>query len=373
MGIKISMQREVKERIRKEIIEAAQQYAEEYEIENYTDTASALNCVYAEFKNQFDWKIKQIGEYNAFIEWLRGLPMSFVYSYYDERMTIQKWFNQSDEEASKYSDDQVDKLYWNLLAREFFALVKKFNVSGIPEPQSESTKPYDMDDYLDNDNALEENISVSDVLSEKLTGVQTERHRTITVPRKYTQENDNLELTYTRGPDGEYWATIYRRLSNNDIEFETQLNKKFSTFAEFKSNVINMIEEYNNKFKLTDNNDMNDYLDNDNALEESTALVSDYNGWTNYDTWNVMMWINNDYGIYKEAVHFMNKYFKNDPYKDFIIYCGLENDKTPDKVEWISDKLNYNELNDAMREFVESTAEEELIEEEDLDFLRKYD
>ena len=65
MGIKISMQREVKERIRKEIIEAAQQYAEEYEIENYTDTASALNCVYAEFKNQFDWKIKQIGEHNA--------------------------------------------------------------------------------------------------------------------------------------------------------------------------------------------------------------------------------------------------------------------------------------------------------------------
>ena len=104
MGIKISMQREVKERIRKEIIEAAQQYAEEYEyeIENYTDTASALNCVYAEFKDQFDWKIKQIGEYNAFIEWLRGLPMFFVYSYDDERMRIQKWFNQSDEEDSKY-------------------------------------------------------------------------------------------------------------------------------------------------------------------------------------------------------------------------------------------------------------------------------
>lgn len=261
MGIKISMQREVKERIRKEIIEAAEQFAEEYEIENYTDTASALNCVYAEFKNQFDWKIKQIGEYNAFIEWLKGLPMQFDYSYFDMRERIKYWFNQSNEEASKYSDEQVDKLYWNLLSREFFALVKKFNVSGIPEPQSESTKPYDMDDYIDNDN----------------------------------------------------------------------------------------------------------------ALEESTALVSDYNGWTNYDTWNVMLWINNDYGIYKEAVHFMNKYFKNDPYKDFIIYCGLENDKTPDKVEWISDKLNYNELNDAMREFVESTAEEELIEEEDLDFLRKYD
>ena len=162
MTIKISMQREVKERIREEIIKAAQQFAEEYGIENYTDTASALNCVYAEFKDQFDWKIKRVGEHNAFIEWLRELPMSFVYYYDDERMTIQKWFNQSDEEASKYSDEQVDKLYWNLLAREFFALVKKFNVSGIIKSEDDTkVTPYDMDDYLDNDNALEESTIVS--------------------------------------------------------------------------------------------------------------------------------------------------------------------------------------------------------------------
>ncbi len=162
MGIKISMQREVKERIRKEIIEAAQQYAEEYEIENYTDTASALNCVYAEFKNQFEWKIKRVGEHNAFIEWLKGLPMQFDYSYFDMRERIKYWFNQSNEEASKYSDEQVDKLYWNLLAREFFTLVKKFNVSGIINPEVDTkVTPYDMDDYLDNDNVLEESTIVS--------------------------------------------------------------------------------------------------------------------------------------------------------------------------------------------------------------------
>lgn len=163
MGIKISMQREVKERIRKEIIEAAQQYAEEYEIENYTDTASALNCVYAEFKNQFDWKIKQIGEHNAFIEWLKGLPMQFDYSYFDMRERIKYWFNQNNEEASKYSDEQVDKLYWNLLAREFFALVKKFNVSGIIKSEDDvKVTPYDMNDYLDNDNVLEESNILAD-------------------------------------------------------------------------------------------------------------------------------------------------------------------------------------------------------------------
>ena len=169
MGIKISMQREVKERIRKEIIEAAQQYAEEYEIENYTDTASALNCVYAEFKNQFGWKIKQIGEYNAFIEWLKELPMQFDYYYFNMRERIKYWFNQSNEEASKYSDEQVDKLYWNLLAREFFALVKKFNVSGIIKSEDDTkVTPYDMDDYIDNDNVLEESNIVSNTVPEDI-------------------------------------------------------------------------------------------------------------------------------------------------------------------------------------------------------------
>ena len=483
MGIKISMQREVKERIRKEIIEAAQQYAEEYEIENYTDTASALNCVYAEFKNQFDWKIKRVGEHNAFIEWLRGLPMSFVYSYYDERMTIQKWFNQSDEEASKYSDDQVDKLYWNLLAREFFALVKKFNVSGIIKSEDDTkVTPYDMDDYLDNDNALEEsNIEASkdktaddiyELIIPKSTIYYLEYGECS--PDDFTDEEldaiedfavewdiidygdlDNYNFCRYNDMSNLFKASdcveVKARKKNNDInnvleesnilvsneitaenldeyyipiEYECVEDEdsdsdeprpyvdyfKYRIYLDevMRLNTPEVIDgiEYHGYMGISNNMsymihidpsgdavivresgadklynpnkkeiavEESNMIDNDNALEESTALVSDYNGWTNYDTWNVMMWINNDYGIYKEAVHFMNKYFKNDPYKDFIIYCGLENDKTPDKVEWISDKLNYNELNDAMREFVESTAEEELIEEEDLDFLRKYD
>lgn len=365
MTIKISMQREVKERIREEIIKAAQQFAEEYEIENYTDTASALNCVYAEFKDQFDWKIKRVGEHNAFIEWLRGLPMSFVYSYYDERMAIQKWFNQSDEEASKYSDEQVDKLYWNLLAREFFALVKKFNVSGIIKSEDDTkVTPYDMDDYLDNDNALEESTIVSN------TGPEDIEDYYIPIEYECVEDSDSdetrpyvdyfkhriyldevMRLDTPEVIDGiEYHG--YKGISNT-MSYMIHIDPSGDAVIVRESGADKL---YNPNKKETAVEESN-MIDNDNALEESTALISDYNGWTNYDTWNVMLWINNDYGIYKEAVHFMNKYFKNDPYKDFIIYCGLENDKTPDKVEWISDKLNYNELNDAMREFVESTAE----------------
>lgn len=77
-----------------------------------------------------------------------------------------------------------------------------------------------------------------------------------------------------------------------------------------------------------------------------------YEGWENYETWNVSLWLNNEYGIYIGAVEFMKDYKGRNPYKDFIIDCGLDAQQTPDRVKWISSKLNYKELNDMMKELV---------------------
>ena len=78
----------------------------------------------------------------------------------------------------------------------------------------------------------------------------------------------------------------------------------------------------------------------------------EYNGWKNKASWNVSMWMGNDYGIYLGAVEFMKDYKGKRPYIDFCIDAGLDAQKTPDNFKWCSDNLDYNALNEMMWELV---------------------
>lgn len=78
----------------------------------------------------------------------------------------------------------------------------------------------------------------------------------------------------------------------------------------------------------------------------------EYNGWKNHASWNVALWIGNEFGIYLGAVEFMKDYKGKRPYIDFCIDAGLDTQKTPDKVQWCSDSLDYTALNNMMKELV---------------------
>lgn len=80
-------------------------------------------------------------------------------------------------------------------------------------------------------------------------------------------------------------------------------------------------------------------------------MDTNYNGWKNLSTWNVMLWINNEYALYHAAVEFMKSYKGRCPYASFIRYMGLSDNSTPDNINWKSDALSYKELNEAMVEF----------------------
>jgi len=83
------------------------------------------------------------------------------------------------------------------------------------------------------------------------------------------------------------------------------------------------------------------------------TTTSKYNGWKNYETWNVVLWISNDEGLYLSAVDFMKTYRGRKPYRDWLRYMN-ENlpHYTPDGVDYRDFDLSFKELNDMMRGLV---------------------
>jgi hypothetical protein len=79
-------------------------------------------------------------------------------------------------------------------------------------------------------------------------------------------------------------------------------------------------------------------------------MDSKYNGWKNYQTWNVSAWIGNDEPLYRSACDFMRNYKGRSPYASFCRANGLAGTRTPDRVAFTGSRLGYAELNTMMRE-----------------------
>ena len=70
-----------------------------------------------------------------------------------------------------------------------------------------------------------------------------------------------------------------------------------------------------------------------------------YNGWTNYETWNVALWIGNDEGLYDWA-----RGLKKHGYKAFSRQLMDVLPETPDGVKWNDPAINIVELDEMMDE-----------------------
>lgn len=70
-----------------------------------------------------------------------------------------------------------------------------------------------------------------------------------------------------------------------------------------------------------------------------------YNGWANYETWNVALWIGNDEGLYGLARNFTD-------YDDLVtvLYEEYGQRQTPDGVKWNSPKINRLEMNEMLQD-----------------------
>jgi hypothetical protein len=86
-----------------------------------------------------------------------------------------------------------------------------------------------------------------------------------------------------------------------------------------------------------------------NATATRTETV---NGWTNYETWNVALWMQNDEFLYNTAKACVVYCAANEtPYEKFI-RCMMNCDHymTGDGVKWDSAKINDLAINEMMKD-----------------------
>jgi hypothetical protein len=78
---------------------------------------------------------------------------------------------------------------------------------------------------------------------------------------------------------------------------------------------------------------------------QTNMIDTSYNGWTNYETWNVALWIQNDQDLYDLACIF-------EDYDSLVevLYDEYGVKETKDGVKFNSEKINVVEINEMLQD-----------------------
>ena len=78
------------------------------------------------------------------------------------------------------------------------------------------------------------------------------------------------------------------------------------------------------------------------AINLTDTPKKEYNGWSDWTTWNCALWIGGDEGLYNLAKDYRN-------YGDFVNFIKeIYGDKTPDGAKW--EEADFTEMKEMMDE-----------------------
>ena len=82
------------------------------------------------------------------------------------------------------------------------------------------------------------------------------------------------------------------------------------------------------------------------SLNLPTKLDTTYNGYANYETWNVTLWIQNDESLYNAAKRLakFGKFYQD--LVELLYQCGSK--ETPDGVKWNDPAIDAGEVTELM-------------------------
>ena len=94
----------------------------------------------------------------------------------------------------------------------------------------------------------------------------------------------------------------------------------------------------------------------DLSSNNPTTMALDYNGWTNYETWNVALWIQNDQFLYNTAKACVEYCGENETPWDKFVRCMTDGQigrhlvQTRDGVRWDNPAIDADEMNEMLAE-----------------------
>jgi len=96
---------------------------EGYDFEQPKTNKDKINKFFECFNSEYGWNIQRVGEVNALIEYLQGLPSSIHIPYANwDIIELAKRFGSLSENATEREEDKIINNYWNFIANKLLQM-----------------------------------------------------------------------------------------------------------------------------------------------------------------------------------------------------------------------------------------------------------